>query len=51
MKIRSSGLRLTKLVPGMCLALALVPSFVSIALGRGAPSSRTMLDIRILLLH
>jgi len=34
MKIRGSGLNPTKLVPGMCLALALLPCFVSIALGR-----------------
>jgi mono/diheme cytochrome c family protein len=36
MKILSSGLRVTKFVSGACLALALVPSFVSIGLGRGA---------------
>jgi mono/diheme cytochrome c family protein len=36
MKVRSSGLRTAKLIPGMCVALALLPSFVSIALGRNA---------------
>ncbi len=36
MKIRRSGLRASKLVPGVCLALALLPPSVSIALGRSA---------------